>query len=162
MAQALTLRRARLEDVAALDDLFARSYPKLLRDDYPPSVLVTAIPLLSKSQPQLLTSGRYFVVELEGEIVGAGGWSARRPRTGRAQMRHVVTDALHQRRGVARRIVEQVISETAALGFAGLDCQSTRNAVPFYQAMGFVPLGAVEVPLAPGITFPAVQMHRGL
>jgi hypothetical protein len=34
--------------------------------------------------------------------------------------------------------------------------------VPFYRALGFAETGRIEVPLAPGIVFPAVHMERRL
>jgi hypothetical protein len=34
--------------------------------------------------------------------------------------------------------------------------------VPFYAACGFRELGPIEVPLQPGISFPAVAMERDL
>lgn len=141
--------------------MFAQTYPKLLKADYPPSVLVTALPLISKAQPKLLASGRYFVAEQSGQIVGAGGWSPHR-RADLAEIRHVVTDHRHQRRGIARALLHQVVEHARAAGIKRLNCQSTRTAVPFYQAIGFTPLGPIEVPLAAGISFPAIQMQRQL
>ncbi len=55
-----------------------------------------------------------------------------------------------------------ILDTARAAGIRHLQCQSTRTAVPFYTACGFRELGPVEVPLAPGITFPAVAMERGL
>jgi hypothetical protein len=43
-----------------------------------------------------------------------------------------------------------------------LDCLSSRTAVPFYQALGFRPIGMVEVPLAPAVVFPAMRMIADL
>ena len=43
MSEELTVRVAHPGDLAALDALFARTYPSLLKHDYPPSVLVTAL-----------------------------------------------------------------------------------------------------------------------
>lgn len=81
MDQSLTLRRARLSDLAAVDRLLQRSYPRLLRGDYPASVMVLALPIIARARPELLASGRYFVVEAEdGGILGAGGWSLGAPQ----------------------------------------------------------------------------------
>ena len=74
MQDQLTLRAAKLADIGQVDDLLARSYPRLLRPDYPPSMLVLALPLITKAQPALLRSGRYFVVEDGDRVVAAGGW----------------------------------------------------------------------------------------
>ncbi len=146
----------------ALDAMFARSYPKLLKADYPPSTLVLALPIISRAQPGLVRSGTFYVAETEADgIVGAGGWTPRR-RAGAADVRHVVTDDRHTRRGVGRAILARVFEDARAVGVQVMDCQSTRTAVPFYQAIGFTALGPIEVALAPGISFSAIQMQRRL
>lgn len=155
MDQTLTLRRADLGDLAAVDDLLARSYPRLLARDYPPSVIVTALPLISRARPELLASGRYFVASEDARIVGAGGWSA---GAGAAQVRHVVTDHRRLRRGIGRMVMSQVLADARAAGFASLECLSTRTAVPFYESFGFRMVQPVDVPLRPGIVFPAIRM----
>jgi hypothetical protein len=73
----ITIRKTRASDLAALDAMFARSYPILLKADYPPSALVTALPLISRAQPNLITSGNYYLAEVDGQVVAAGGWSWR-------------------------------------------------------------------------------------
>lgn len=156
MAAVLAIRTATPDDLAPLDALFARSYPKLLKPDYPPSVLVTALPMISRAQPALLASGTYFVAELAGEIVGAGGWTPARGGTG--NIRHVVTDARHVRQGIGRTLMLRVLQSARQAGIHLLHCHSTRTAVPFYRALGFVELGPMAVELAPGISFPAIRM----
>ena len=159
MTQAPTLRLATIADLAAVDDLLARSYPRLLAKDYPPSVMVLAVPLFTRARPELLASGRYHLAVSEtGQAVGAGGWSGR--DQGLAQVRHVATDPGHLRRGIGRAVMGRVLAEVAAAGFAVLDCLSTRTAVPFYASLGFEVLGRVDIALGPGIAFPAVRMVR--
>jgi N-acetylglutamate synthase-like GNAT family acetyltransferase len=188
MDQSLTLRRARLSDLAAVDRLLQRSYPRLLAADYPPLTRVLALPIIARARPELLASGRYFVVEAEdGRILGAGGWSLGKPQprpaagvvmpsravaerdeaepgwaaqVGMGHVRHVATDPDWLRGGVGRAIMGEVIVEALRAGVHWLDCLSTRTAVPFYAALGFRALHEVEVPLAPGIQFPAVRMMR--
>ena len=163
MTGTLTIRASTQADTGALDALYARSYPRLLKADYPPSVMVTALPLISRVQPVLVRSGTYFVAEeATGAILGAGGWTARRGQSGVADIRHVVTDDRQVRRGIGRALLGRVFETAAAAGIRLLDCKSTRTAVPFYQALGFATLGPVEVEMRPGITFPAIQMQRRL
>jgi GNAT superfamily N-acetyltransferase len=160
MAGTLTIRRANPADLTAVDALLAASYPRLLAADYPPSVMVTALPLIARANPRLLASGRYFVAQgTGGRILAAGGWSG---GTGSdaAEVRHVVTDHRHTRQGIGRRLMAQVLEDAAAAGCHRLDCLATRTAVPFYTALGFTPLGPVAVTLRPGIVFPAVRMTR--
>lgn len=155
------IRLARPDDLAALDQLFGRSYPRLLKADYPPSVLVTALPLISRAQPALLASGTFRVAEWEdGRLVAAGGWTPRDADLG--DIRHVVTDDRFLRQGIARRLLTACLDEAAARGVRRMICQATRTAVPFYAALGFAPIGDIEVTLRPGIGFPAVRMERDL
>ncbi|MGQ0566122.1 MAG: GNAT family N-acetyltransferase [Gemmobacter sp.] len=172
MVQPFTLRRATPDDLSAVDVLLECSYPRLLKADYPPSVLVTALPLIVRAQPVLLASGRYFVAVdgADGHLLGAGGYSLASPvPRGQAQgpreeqlghIRHVVTDPDRLRRGVGRAVMTCVLTAAAAEGVTVFDCLSTRTAVPFYAALGFRTLGAATVPLAPGIEFPAIRMRR--
>ncbi|MEM9011545.1 MAG: GNAT family N-acetyltransferase [Pseudomonadota bacterium] len=161
MAPTLSIRPSDRGDIPAVDALLARAYPKLLKADYPPSVLVTAVPLIARARPELIASGTYYVAEDDhGAIVGAGGWSVLRGRTGRtlAEVRHFVTDPDRVRQGIGRGIMEQVIASCRAAGARELACQSTLTAVPFYRALGFVGIGRIDVPLAECVFFPAVRM----
>jgi GNAT superfamily N-acetyltransferase len=167
----ITVRTASPADTAAVDALLGRSYPRLLKADYPPSIIVTALPIISRARPELLGSGTYFVaVDAEGVIVGAGGWTVRRVSpggmTGRSgDVRHVVTDDRALRRGIGRAIIERVFETARAAGLTSLACLSTRTAVPFYRAQGFCSWGPspeMVIPLAPGISFPVWPMSRQL
>jgi GNAT superfamily N-acetyltransferase len=170
MTGALIIRTARLSDMAAVDTLLARSYPRLLAADYPPSVMVLALPIISRARPELLASGQYFLAfGADGKLLGAGGWSAGAPgpsdqpagqagpaRTG--HVRHVATDPAAVRQGVGRAVMAAVFAAAKAAGVTAMDCLSTRTAVPFYKSIGFQVIGPIEVPLRAGIVFPAVQM----
>ncbi|MBM7066671.1 GNAT family N-acetyltransferase [Actibacterium sp. 188UL27-1] len=157
---ALTIRPSEPRDLAAVDALLARSYPTLLKADYPPSIMVTAVPLLSRAQPALITSGTYYVAETEQEeIVGAGGWTAKRRIRAAADIRHLVTDHRRVRQGIGRKLMTHVLAEAEVARIRRVDCWATRTAVPLYQSLGFVTLGPIEVPLSGGIRFPAVQMQ---
>jgi len=161
------IRPSKREDLAAIDALLSRSYPALLKADYPPSVLVTAVPLLARANPELVTSGTYFVVDAGGEILGAGGWTPGAPPGGSRQrrighVRHVATDHTQVRKGVGRRLMTHIFSDAASAGVAQLECYSTLTAEPFYVACGFRALGPMSVTLRKGIDFPAVHMRRFL
>ena len=114
----------------------------------------------SGAQPELVASGRYIVVEAEGRIIGAGGWSDR--RDGRAEVRHVAVDAAEAGRGVGRALMERVFDDARAAGRSALGCTATLNAVPFYERMGFAAHHRTAVPLGGGLTLPAMAMQRDL
>jgi GNAT superfamily N-acetyltransferase len=161
MTQTLSLRRASLADLDAVDRLLARSYPRLLAADYPPSAMVLAVPRLTRARPDLLASGRYFLAEhAQGRLLAAGGWSAGSAETG--HVRHVATDPDAVRRGVGRALMTHVMRDARAAGMLWMDCLSTRTAVPFYAALGFRAAFPTDVQLAPGIRFPVVRMLADL
>lgn len=164
----LSLRRASPADLSAVDALLARSYPRLLAADYPPSTLVLAVPRIMRARPELLASGTYFLAEdPEGRVLAAGGWTRGGPSPGAAlpdtgHVRHVATDPDVARRGVGRALMTRVIHDARGAGILWLNCLSTRTAVPFYTALGFRPLHEAEVTLAPGIVFPVLRMMADL
>lgn len=162
MPTTLAIRLATYDDLAAVDALFASSYARLLRADYPPSLQVMALPRLSRAQPALLRSGRYFLAEEDGEVVGAGGWS----KDGRVRrlghVRHLVCDHRLTRRGIATRVINAALAQARKEGITRMACDATRTAVPFYESRGFFKVGPVDVDIAPGIRFPATRMVRAL
>jgi GNAT superfamily N-acetyltransferase len=157
----ITLRSATARDYEAVDAMLAWTYPKLLKHDYPPSVLVTAVPLIARANPALVRSGTYYVAETQdGTIIGAGGWTFSRGSTAAAEIRHLVVDWRHQRRGIGRRLMMGIFAEAQLQGVRRFEAQATRTAVTFYESMGFESLGQTLVPLRPGIDFPAIAMRR--
>ena len=184
MSGAVSVRTAAPADLAEVDALLARSYPRILAADYAPSVMVLAVPIIARARPELLASGRYYLaLDSNGVVLGAGGWSMDAPGPsdqrppdqgpsdlpkGRAEpnrtghVRHVATDPDALRRGVGRAIMKAVFDAASGAGVTGLHCMSTRTAEPFYASLGFRKIGLIEVPLRPGITFPAVQMRCDL
>lgn len=173
MAQTITLRRAAPSDLAGVDRLLMRSYPRLLAADYPPSTLVLAVPRFARAQPELLASGRYFVAEdAQGRILAAGGWSRQSPSGGpvaqstghvtTGHVRHVATDPDVVRQGLGRMVMERVMQEAREAEVRWLDCLSTRTAVPFYRSLKFRAMNAQELVLGPGITFPVMRMVADL
>ena len=161
----LTIRSATPADIGAVDAMLARSYGPLLRADYPASALVLALPRMARAQPALLASGRYFVAEEGGMVLGAGGWSPEAPSGGArtpnlGHVRHVATDARMVRRGIGRAVMAQVINQARQEGVQHLSALSTLTAVPFYASLGFREVRRLDLSFGAGIAFPAVEMER--
>lgn len=154
------IRLSTAADLPAVDALFRRVYPRLLKEDYAPSVRVLVLPRISRAQPKLLQSGTYFVAEEAGEILGAGGWTPDRRASGVGHIRHVVTCDRNLRRGIARAVLGRVFDQAAGQGVRRFVCWSTFTAEPFYAALGFQRQKVIAVPLDAGISFPAVEMTR--
>lgn len=158
----LAIRPATLADTAAVDALLQRTYPRLLKADYPPSVLVGAIPAMTRAQPALMTCGTYYLADVNGRVQGAGGWTPKRGRRGWGDVRHLVTDYRALRRGIGRAIMEHSFAAARAAGLAQLECWATLTAVPFYEAVGFRLIAPMTVRLQGAIDFPAMRMERCL
>ncbi len=161
------IRPTTRRDIAAVDVLLADSYPALLKADYPPSMLVLALPLISRAQPKLVMSGTYYGVFDDGVLVAAGGWTYAAPGGARAEaniahIRHVVTDHHKTRRGYGTALMRHILNEAQAGGVQYMACQSTLTAAPYYRAMGFEGEREISVPLRAGIEFPAISMGRRL
>jgi N-acetylglutamate synthase-like GNAT family acetyltransferase len=163
-----TIRRAHPNDAAPLSRLLAQSYARLLAKDYAPDLLAEALPRISRAQPELLSAPGYLVAEAGGgEIVAAGGWTWRGPAGGAAPLdwghvRHVAVHPDMAGAGLGRLILMQAVDQARESGARVLACFSTLTARGFYARMGFADLGEVELSLAPGIGFPAVQMRKVL
>ena len=168
MPTQITIRPTTARDLPRVDALLQASYPTLLKPDYAPSVLVTALPLIARANPALLRSGSYYLAEdADGHALAAGGWSHTGPQGGvgprdLGHVRHVVTHPDAARRGLAAAILSRVFLDARAAGLTWMLAMSTRTAVPFYRAMGFEDRAEVEIMLRPGVAFPAVEMARGL
>ncbi|MGB3408046.1 MAG: GNAT family N-acetyltransferase [Jannaschia sp.] len=163
-----TLRPTTRADLPAVDALLALSYPRLLAADYAPSVLVTALPRVTRAQTDLLIGGTYFILTDGDVTLAAGGWTRTAPgrdgavTPGIGHVRHVVSHPDHLRRGHARQLMIGVLTQARVAGTDALDCLSTLTAQPFYAALGFVGVSPVDVILAPGIIFPTVRMRLRL
>ena len=161
------IRPSAQSDLASVDALLARSYPALLKGDYAPSVLVAALPMISRARPELVTSGSYYVAERGGAVLGAGGWTRHAPTGGvtprLGHVRHVVTDHRAVRQGIGRVLMTHVLGCARDAGMARLECWSTLTAVPFYASLGFEVAAEISVPIGPArLPFPSVQMVTAL
>lgn len=160
-----TIRRARLTDEAAVTRLLTESYGTLLAPDYHPNVLAAALPTIGVAQPALLAGTGYHVAEAgNGEIIAAGGWTWLGPTGGAApvdwgHMRHVAVEPRLAGMGIGSVLVAHVVDHARSEGVRVLNCLSTLTARGFYARQGFADFGGVELSLAPGLRFPAVQMR---
>lgn len=159
----LILRTATPQDRPAVDRLLAAVYPTMLAADYPAETLRIAHPLIARSNPDLLASGTYHLIEDDGVLVSVGGWSRGYPTAKNASdtghVRHVATHPDHLHKGHAARIMRRVLQEAEAAGFARLECLSTVTAQKFYAGMGFRTTSKVDADIGGGVTFPAMKME---
>src|SRR5262245_26435144 len=137
------IRTASLSDADAVSTLLVASYSILLPPHYSGETLRSALPHMTKANPQLLASATFYVAEAgPGHLVGCGGWTAARPGSGEivegeAHIRHFATHPDSVRRGVGATLLARCFSDAQHLSIRKLYCLSTLGAEPFYEAFGF-------------------------
>ncbi len=125
---------------------------------------------------QLIADGTYFVVEIDGRVVGCGGWSRRAtlyggdhsagrdaalldPASDPARVRAMYTHPDFARRGVGRLVLETCEAAAAAEGFSTLELMATRSGHPLYERFGFLPVEEVE-DASGGAPVPLTRMRK--
>ncbi len=173
------IRRATLEDRAALERLIAGSARGLSRGDYSGEQIEAAIASVFGVDTDLIHDGTYYVAEAFDEPIGCGGWSKRKtlfggdrfaardsgyldPSTEPAKIRAFFVHPDWARRGVAGRILETCEREAKAEGFRSLELMATLPGVPFYATRGYEAGEQVEYEIAEGIKIEFVPMRKEL
>ena len=104
MADDFTIRQATPADAAAVSGVLRASYTQLLRGWYDQQTLDRALPFVVDANPELLSSGTYYVcVSQSDDFLGCGGWTQDRPEGGGAinglgHVRHFATHPDHAAR----------------------------------------------------------------
>lgn len=153
-------------DVQAIQLLLEQSYSVLLEPAYNPTTLAAALPLITRANPTLLTSGTYYIAESPtGEPLGCGGWTHEQPGTGEvtpgtAHIRHFAVHPNHTGQGVGRAIYNACEQQAKADGVTHLECFSTLNAETFYRALGFETIATIDVKLTDQVSLPGCHMKR--
>jgi GNAT superfamily N-acetyltransferase len=106
---------------------------------------------------QLIDDETYFVVEVDGELAGCGGWSRRAtlyggdqspgrspalldPARDAARIRAMYTHPHHTRKGVGRLILSLCEEAASAEGFQRVELMATLAGEPLYRACGYQPV----------------------
>lgn len=173
------IRRATLEDRAALERLINESARGLSRGDYSEEQVEAAIASVFGVDTDLIHDGTYYVAETEGEPIGCGGWSKRKtlfggdrfaardsgeldPSTEPAKIRAFFVHPDWARRGVAGRILETCEREARARGFRTVELMATLPGVRLYAARGYAAAEQVEYEMADGVRLELVPMRKSL
>ncbi len=160
----MEIRQSNAGDGLQVEALLGRSYPVTMAGAYDESILSVALPLMTKAQPDLLTSGTFFVVEDAGLVVGCGGWTFAEPGSGRiveglAHLRHFAVDPARSRQGIGRLIFDACSRTAAQQGALRFQVFSSLNAEAFYAGMGLTRIDVVRVPMRADLAFPVVLME---
>jgi GNAT superfamily N-acetyltransferase len=178
MRENWTLRSAGLSDIVRLRELIPASVRALSASVYSRSQIEAALERIFGVDTKLIEDGTYFVADVAGTIVGAGGWSRRRtlfggdqfknfqederldPRREPGRIRAFYVDPAWARRGIASAILARCEAEAKAEGFTRLELLATLPGVPLYAALGYSEIEPLNVPMGEGLTLPAIVMGK--
>lgn len=173
------IRKARLDERAAIEQLIADSARGLSREDYTDAQIEAAIESVFGVDTDLIIDGTYFVAEAAGQLIGCGGWSKRRtlfggdryanrdagelvPGAEAAKIRAFFVHPAWARRGVGRAILAKCESEARAQGFRAVELMATLPGLRLYTAHGYVGGERAEFDLGDGVRIQFVPMRKEL
>jgi GNAT superfamily N-acetyltransferase len=125
---------------------------------------------------QLIEDGTYFVIEIDGNLAGCGGWSRRAtlyggdstsgrdaalldPIKDAARIRAMYTHPNFTRRGVGRLIMTLCEEAARNEGFQKVELMATLSGEPLYLACGYRPIERVEDARG-GASVPLIKMRK--
>lgn len=174
----MLIRKATESDIAALEELIPQSASALSITYYTRQQIESAIAYLFGVDTQLIADGTYLVAEVDGRIVGCGGWSKRRTLYGGDRMKAGRDDPLLDasteaariraffvhpgwaRRGVGSRIMEACEAGARAEGFTTLELVATLPGEPLYKAFGYEVIERFDVALPDEVLLPVARMRK--
>jgi len=171
----LRSRLAGMADVPALTGLMDAAISELQRGFLDDAQIESSRAIMG-IDTQLIEDGTYFVVEIDGEIAGCGGWSRRAtlygsdrtpgrdsqlldPAVDAARVRAMYTHPRFARRGVGRVVLSLCERAAAREGFTRLELMSTLSGEPLYTAFGFEPVERL-VDSTGGAPVPIIRMQK--
>jgi GNAT superfamily N-acetyltransferase len=175
-----TLRIARMSDRADLEALMRRSVQTLCIRDYSARQIadVGRDFGFGNLDEELILDGTYFVAEMQGAIVGCGGWSRRmkllevrdddtglesalpHPAAGKAAIRAIFVDPAMSGHGIGRLLVRAAESSARSHGFQTFELAATLTGVPLYRKLDYRTKGLFSFGLSGGGRFAIVLMGK--
>jgi GNAT superfamily N-acetyltransferase len=166
--------RADVEALRALMDLAISELQKEFLDE----TQIAASRTIMGLDTQLVDDDTYFVVEVDGELAGCGGWSRRAtlyggdrspgrdaavldPRRDPARIRAMYTHPHFARKGVGRLILALCEQAASSEGFRRAELMATLAGEPFYRACGYEIRERVLDDRG-GVPVPLVRMTKSL
>jgi len=173
----LSIRLATEADLPVLKPLMDQAIGDLLKPFLSPEQ-VEASRAIMGIDTQLIADGTYFVIEIDGQVAGCGGWSRRNtlyggdhtpgrepalldPATEPARVRAMYTAPAFTRRGVGRAILAAAEAAARAEGFQAVELAATMGGLPLYRASGYHEVEAFTDATG-GVPVPLVRMRKPL
>ncbi|MES2097696.1 MAG: GNAT family N-acetyltransferase [Pseudomonadota bacterium] len=174
-----TTRWATEEDIPAIAALMDRAIAELQRGFLSDEEIASSR-LSMGLDTQLIADRTYTLVELDGQVVGCGGWSYRAtlyggshslglrndalldPAKDPARIRAMYTDPDFVRRGIGRLVLATNEAAAYAAGFRRAELMATLAGEPLYLSAGYQPIERVRKMSEGGVPVPGVRMGKDL
>lgn len=152
----LVVRRAREEDLPAVEEVHRTSIVELCSAAYSPEQIQQWVTgRLPGRHAKLLAERRMFVCERAGVVVGFGVLDV---ESSRVFAVYVSPTAVLG--GVGRCLLAAMEEHAREAGIVRLELHATLNAVRFYERAGYACEEAVKVRLSMGVELDAVRMSK--
>ncbi|HSL42375.1 MAG TPA: GNAT family N-acetyltransferase [Anaerolineales bacterium] len=173
----LTHRIARREDLKALKALMDAAISENQKSFLDESQIASSRAIMGLDT-QLIDDGTYFIVEVDGQFAGCGGWSRRAtmyggdqtpgrsatlldPSKDAARIRAMYTHPKHTRKGIGRLIISLCEEAAKTEGFTKMELVATLSGEPLYRACGFEPYEEI-IDDRGGAGVPLLRMRKSL
>lgn len=130
-------------------------------------------------EPELVAAGRYYVLEIDGVVVGGSGWSdgggfhpefgpeadesfARSTAAGTAVMRATYVDPAWARRGLATMLVQVTEMAATLAGFRRFEALCTPASEAMRRKLGYRVVRRIELPLTYGTSIAVARLRKEL
>jgi len=171
-------RKANLNDIDELEHLIELSAKSINSLFYTESEINAALGNVWAVDKQLLIDQTYWIVEnLEGIVIGCGGWSKRKLLFGKpksltqteselkpgldpARIRAFFVHPEYTRRGIGKKLLIKSEIEAQFGGYNSLELVATLSGEKLFSAQGYKKIKTFELNLGNGITNKVVLMNK--
>lgn len=173
----MIIRAATKEDIPELERLIAASVRALSLPYYSIEQIESALMNIFGVDSQLIFDGTYYVAEIDGRMVGCGGWSKRKtlyggdqtkegadpmlnPSTEPARIRAFFVHPEFARRGIGKSLIETCERAASSANFKAIELVATLPGEPLYEAFGYQVKERFDIPLPAGLGLPVAHMRK--
>ena len=169
-----------LDDIQALETLIDQSVRHLGGQKYSVRQIESSLTYIFGVDTQLIEDETYYVVKVDGQLAGAGGWSRRKTLYGgnqaKAGLEDNLLDPAHDpakirafyvaphfaRRGIGRSLMQTCEEAARQANFQHMELMATRPGQPLYAACGFQAIEPFDIVMPDGVTLPCMKMIKPL
>lgn len=175
----IKIRNAQTCDIADIENIIKNSVHILQAKEYSQSQRDAAIGTVFGVDRNLINDCTYFIVEINNEIAGCGGWSFRKamfgadtltnqepqkldPKFDSARIRAFFISPKFARMGIGKLILDHCEGAAKKYGFKSVELGATLTGIPFYRKYGYEDIKYIDTPLPNGETLGILLMGKKL